>query len=165
MPRPTVALIAAVARNRAIGKNNALLVHLPNDLPRFKRITLGHAVVMGRKTWESIGRPLPGRRNIVVTRNPQWGAAGAEAAASIRAALALAAEASKIFVLGGAQIYAQALPLADELILTEIDADLEGDAFFPVWDRSQFREVSREPGASEGSLRFDYVTYARQAQV
>ncbi len=164
MPRPTVALIAAVARNRAIGKNNALLVHLPNDLPRFKRITLGHAVVMGRKTWESIGRPLPERRNIVVTRNPQWSAPGAEAAASIPAALALAADASKIFVLGGAQIYAQALPLADELILTEIDADLEGDAFFPVWDQSQFREVSREAGSSEGSLSFDYVTYARQAQ-
>ncbi len=164
MPRPTVALIAAVARNRAIGRNNALLMHLPDDLPRLKRITLGHAVVMGRKTWESIGRPLPGRRNIVVTRNPQWSAPGAEAAPSIPAALALAADASKIFVLGGAQIYEQALPLADELILTEIDADLEGDAFFPVWDRSQFREVSREAGASVGSLRFDYVTYARTAQ-
>jgi dihydrofolate reductase len=164
MPRPTVALIAAVARNRAIGRNNALLVHLPDDLPRFKRTTLGHAVVMGRKTWESIGRPLPGRRNIVVTRDPAWQAPGAEAAPSIPAALALAADASKIFVLGGAQIYAQALPLADELILTEIDADLEGDAFFPVWDRSQFREVSREAGSSQGSLRFDYVTYARTAQ-
>jgi dihydrofolate reductase len=164
MPRPTVALIAAVARNRAIGRNNALLVHLPNDLPRLKRITLGHTVVMGRKTWESIGRPLPGRRNIVLTRDPQWSAAGAETVTSIPAALALAADVPKIFVLGGAQIYEQALPLADELILTEIDADLEADAFFPAWDKSQFQEVSREAGSSEGSLRFDYVTYARKAQ-
>jgi dihydrofolate reductase len=164
MLRPTVALIAAVARNGAIGKNNALLLHLPNDLPRLKRITLGHTVVMGRKTWESIGRPLPGRRNIVVSRNPRWSAPGTEAVLSIPAALALAAEAPKIFVLGGAEIYAQALPLADELILTEIDADLEGDAFFPVWDRSQFREVLREAGSTQGSLRFNYVTYARKAQ-
>src|SRR5207248_10426390 len=117
MPRPIVSLIAAVARNGAIGKNNQLLVRIPEDLRFFKRTTLGCPVIMGRKTWDSIGRPLPGRRNIVVTRDPQWRTDGAERAGSLREALALAATSGKVFVIGGAQIYAEALPLADELVL------------------------------------------------
>ena len=162
MPRPRLALIAAVARNGAIGKDNALLLHLPGDLPRFKRLTLGGAIIMGRKTWESIGRPLPGRHNIVLTRNPRWHAAGADAAPSLQAALALASTAPKAFVIGGAQAWAEALPLADELILTEIDADLEGDAFFPPWDRSKFEETAREAGTDSRGLKFSFVTYARK---
>ncbi len=163
MPHPNkIALIAAVARNGAIGKDNALLVHLEGDLPRLKRLTMGSAIIMGRKTWDSIGRPLPGRRNIVLTRDPHWQAAGAEAAPSLDAALALTAAAPQVFVIGGAQIYAQALPIADELILTEIDADLPGDAFFPAWDKGKFDEVSREAGPDTGGLKFSFVTYARK---
>ncbi|MEQ1807825.1 MAG: dihydrofolate reductase [Burkholderiaceae bacterium] len=162
MPRPKLALIAAVARNGAIGKDNALLVHLEGDLPRFKRLTVGSAILMGRKTWESIGRPLPGRRSIVLTRDPHWQAPGAEAAPSLKAALALTAGSPKVFVIGGAEAYAQALPIADQLILTEIDADFPGDVFFPAWDKSQFVEVSREAGPDNGGLKFTYVTYARK---
>ncbi len=161
MSRPTLALIAAVARNRAIGKNNALLLHLPQDLPRFKRLTLGCPVIMGRKTWDSIGRPLPGRRNIVLTRSPDWRAAGGEVAPSVQAALERLGDAPKVFVIGGARAYAEALPVADELILTEIDADLPGDVFFPLWDRTQFEETSRERARTEQGLEFSFVTYRR----
>ena len=163
MPRPKLAVIAAVARNGAIGKDNALLVHLEGDLPRLKRLTMGSAIIMGRKTWDSIGRPLPGRRNIVLTRDPHWHAAGAEAAPSLDAALALTAAVPKVFVIGGAQIYAQALAIADELILTEIDADLPGDTFFPSWDKSKFVEISRQAGSESSGLKFSFVTYARRA--
>ena len=165
MPRPTLALIAAVARNGAIGKDNALLVHLPQDLPRLKHLTMGCPVIMGRKTWQSIGRPLPGRRNIVVTRNPQWRAEGAEAVPSLSAALDLVPDAPRVFALGGAQIYAQALPLADELHLTEIDADFDADTFFPAWPRGEFDEVAREPQRDTTGLKFDFVTYHRKRRV
>ena len=161
MTRPALCLIAAVARNGAIGKNNQLLVHLPGDLPRFKKLTLGCPVIMGRKTWDSIGRPLPQRRNIVITRNTLWQADGAEAAASVAAALASVAGEPKAFVIGGAQIYAQALPLADELVLTEIDADFEGDVFFPEWDRTGFKQTSREDHSTPQGLRYSYVHYNR----
>jgi dihydrofolate reductase len=161
MNRPALCLIAAVARNRAIGKNNQLLVHLPGDLPRFKKLTLGHPVIMGRKTWDSIGRPLPQRRNVVITRNAGWRAAGAEAAASLADALARMATEPRVFVIGGAQIYAQALPLADELALTEIDADFEGDAFFPEWDRSRFQQQSREDHQTPEGLRYRFTHYQR----
>lgn len=165
MARPTLALIAAVARNRAIGKDNALLVHLPQDLPRFKRLTLGSPIIMGRKTWESIGRPLPGRRNIVLTRNAQRHAAGAETAPSFAAALALVQDAARVFVIGGEQVYAEALPLADELHLTEIHADFAADAFFPEWPRSDFDEMAREPQGDAAGLKFDFVTYHRKRRV
>lgn len=163
----SLSLIAAVARNGAIGKDNALLWRLPEDLRFFKRTTMGCPVVMGRKTYESIGRPLPGRRNIVISRNAGWQAAGVERASSLEAALALVADAGKAFVIGGAQIYAQALPQADEIVLTEIDRDFAGDAFFPQWDKTRFTEISREAhhapaqdGVGEG---FDYafVVYRR----
>ena len=161
MTHPALCLIAAVARNGAIGKNNQLLVHLPGDLPRFKKLTLGCPVIMGRKTWDSIGRPLPQRRNIVITRNTLWQADGAEAAASVAAALASVAGEPKAFVIGGAQIYAQALPLADELLLTEIDADFEGDVFFPEWDRAGFKQTSREDHSTPQGLRYSYIHYNR----
>lgn len=163
LPRPTLSLIAAVARHGGIGRNNELLVHLPGDLPRFKALTTGSPIVMGRKTWDSIGRPLPGRRNIVVTRNRHWQAAGAEAAHSLDEALELAAAAAKVFVIGGAEMYALALPRADELLLTEIDAELPADAFFPDWDRSQFRQTARQPQPAANGLGYAYVTYTRIA--
>lgn len=155
--RPTLALIAAVARNRAIGKDNALLWHEPEDLKHFRRVTMGCPVVMGRKTWDSLParfRPLPGRRNLVVTRNAAWHAEGAEAVSSLDAAFERIADAPKAFVIGGAQLYALALPHADELVLTEIDAEFEADAFFPRFDRARFVETARE--ARTG---FSFVTY------
>jgi dihydrofolate reductase len=162
-PRPVLSLIAIVARNGAIGRSNALLWRLPEDLKHFKQTTLGSPVVMGRKTWDSIGRPLPGRRNIVVTRDPQWQAPGAERAASLDAALALAQNEPKLFVIGGAQIYAQALPLADELVLTEIDADaLDADTFFPAWDREGFTRHPGEEHRSDQGLAYRFVTYRRK---
>ena len=156
-PRPRLALIAAVARNGSIGKNNDLLWREAEDQKHLRRVTMGCPVIMGRKTWDSLParfRPLPGRRNVVITRNATWRADGAEAAPSIAAALALLAGAPKAFVLGGAEVYALALPHADELVLTEIDADLDGDTFFPAWSRTQFVETSRDvrPG-------YSFVTY------
>ncbi len=164
----TLSLIAAVARNGAIGKDNALLWRLSEDLQFFKRTTMGCPVIMGRKTYDSIGRPLPGRRNIVITRNPQWSAPGIESAPSLQAALALLDNTAdkpvdKAFVIGGAQIYAEALPLAQEIVLTEIDQDFEADAFFPDWDKAAFIEVSREAQHAPAPNDFDYafVTYRR----
>ena len=161
MPAPTVSLIAAVARNGGIGRNNALLVHLPDDLAHFKKTTLGAPILMGRKTWVSIGRPLPGRRNIVVTRNPRFEAAGAETAPDLSSALARVANAPKVYVIGGASLYATALPEADELVLTEIDADFEADTFFPRWNRQKFRQTARADHRSTDGLAYSFVTYTR----
>jgi dihydrofolate reductase len=161
MSRPLISLVAAVARNGAIGKNNQLLCRISEDLKFFKRTTLGSPVIMGRKTWDSIGRPLPGRRNIVITRNSEWSAGGAERAASLQEALAFVQNAPKVFVVGGGEIYAQALPVADELVLTEIDADFEGDAFFPVWDKSRFSASASDTQISEQGLAYRWVTYQR----
>ena len=156
-----VVLIAAVARDGGIGRANRLLVHLPEDLAHFKRTTLGHPVVMGRRTWESLGRPLPGRRNIVVTHDPHYVARGAETAPSLEAALARVDGAPVAFVIGGATLYAQALPLADELLLTEIDAEFDADTHFPRWDRSEFRQTARDSRQGPDGLRYDFVRYER----
>jgi dihydrofolate reductase len=164
--KPTqLALIAAVARNGAIGKNNELVFKEPADLRHLRAATMGCPVVMGRKTWQSLPekfRPLPGRRNIVVSHDPGFVAPGAEVATGLDAALRLVADAPKVFVLGGAQLYALALPLAHELVLTEVDADLPGDCFFPVWDRSQFNEVSRQPHHTEAGVAYSFVVYQRR---
>jgi dihydrofolate reductase len=161
MPKPRLTLIAAVARHRAIGRDNGLLVHLPDDLPRFKRLTLGAPMIMGRKTWDSIGRPLPGRRSIVITRDPTWRAVGAEVAHSMEQALAMVASAPRAFVIGGAEIYALALPHADELLLTEIDAEFSADAYFPAWDRALFTETARETRLGPEGPAYSFVTYSR----
>jgi dihydrofolate reductase len=161
MPRPRVCLVAAVARNGGIGLRGQLLVHLPGDLPRLKRMTLGAPVIMGRKTWDSIGRPLPGRHNIVITRNPAWSAPGATAAPSLDLALAAAGAAERAFVLGGADVFALALPRADALELTEIDAELAADTFFPAWDRGVFRQTSREDRETADGLRYSFASYRK----
>ena len=161
MARPTACLIAAVARDGGIGHRGDVLVRIPEDQRRFKRLTLGSPVVMGRGTWDSMGRALPGRQNIVVTRNPTWHAEGAQAAGSLEAAIALAAGAEKIFVIGGADIYALALPLASELDLTEIDAEFPADTFFPAWNRADFRQTSREAHATAEGLAYSFVNYKR----
>ena len=126
---------------------------------------MGCPVIMGRKTWDSLParfRPLPGRRNIVVTRQPGWRAEGAEAAPSLDAALGLAAQAPKVFVIGGAQLYREAIAAADELVLTEIDADIDGDAFFPPWSRDAFDETRRETHVSASGTTFHFATYRRR---
>jgi dihydrofolate reductase len=160
-----VSIIAALARNRAIGRGNAMPWRLPEDLRRFRRLTMGHAVIMGRKTFESIGSPLTGRNNIVITRSPDWHRSGCVVVHSIEAALAAVAQSQEAFVTGGAQIYALAMPRAQRLYMTEIERDFDGDAFFPEFDRSHWREVSRERHASEGPEGFDYafVEYERSA--
>ncbi|HUG23171.1 dihydrofolate reductase [Piscinibacter sp.] len=163
MTRPLLSLVAAVARNGAIGRNNELLCRISDDLKHFKRTTLGRPVIMGRKTWDSIGRPLPGRRNIVVSRNAQWHADGAERAASLQAAIELVKDEPKVFVIGGGELYAQALPQADELVLTEIDADFDGDTFFPAWDRTKFEALPGDMQVSEQGHRYRWVTYRRKA--
>ena len=164
----TLTIIAAVACNGCIGRDNGLPFRLPEDQQHFRRVTMGCPVIMWRKTWDSLPerfRPLPGRRNIVVTRNPGWHAAGAEAAHSLHAALALVDDAPKAFVIGGAALYRQALPLADELVLTEIDRDFDGDVFFPAWDASHFEPVGRETHRAALPNDFDYAfaTYRRRA--
>lgn len=164
----TLALIVAMAHNRVIGKDNTLPWHLPEDLQHFKRTTLGAPIIMGRHTWDSIGRPLPGRRNIVVSRNPDWQAAGAEHAGSLEGALALCHATDnpppRVFVIGGAQLYGQALALADELFITEIDADIDGDAHFPVLDASQWQEASRDSHVRDSDgLGYHFVHLLRRA--
>jgi dihydrofolate reductase len=161
MPRPVVSLVAAVARDGGIGLGGELLVRIPEDLRRLKAITLGQPVVMGRKTWQSIGRPLPGRRNIVVTREAGLRLEGAETAASLDAALALAGDVPIVHVLGGAELYALALPLADELQLTEIDAEFPADSYFPGWDRGRFTRTLHEPHQTADGLRYAFATYKR----
>lgn len=164
---PRVTLIAAVARNRVIGRSNRLPWRLPEDLRRFKALTLGRPVVMGRKTFESIrdaiGGPLPGRRNIVVTRNADYTAPGCVIVGSLEAALAAARDGDEVFVIGGEQLYREALPIADRLQFTEIDADFEGDAWFPELAPGEWRVTSREPHAPGPDFAhpFAFVVYER----
>jgi dihydrofolate reductase len=161
----TVALIAAVDRQRAIGRAGGLLWQEREDQQHFRRITMGCPVIMGRKTWDSLPerfRPLPGRRNVVVTRSATWHAANAERAGSLDAALALVADAPKVFVIGGGELYALAMPRADELVLTEVDAAFDGaDAHFPAF--TGFNESSRESHVAGDGTRYAFVTYRRQS--
>ena len=159
--KPLVALIAAVAANRSIGRDNRMPWHLPEDLKRFKSLTFGHPVLMGRRTWESIGRPLPGRENIVLTRSADFSAPGCRVAHSLEEALESCRGADTVFVIGGVELYRAALPLADRLLLTEIRREYPGDAFFPAFDRSLFRETSRQRNRSSDGLEYDFVEYWR----
>jgi dihydrofolate reductase len=161
----TLHLIFARAANGVIGKNGTLPWHLPEDLAHFKRTTLGCPVIMGRKTWESLPprfRPLPGRLNIVVTRQSDWQAEGAQRAASIHQALTLCPPDRDAWVIGGAEIYAQAMPLAHTAVVTEIDAAFEGDAFAPQFG-SDWVETARERHTSATGLPFSFVTYQNNA--
>jgi dihydrofolate reductase len=156
-----LSLIFARARNGVIGANNTLPWHLPEDLAHFKCTTLGCPVIMGRKTWDSLPakfRPLPGRLNVVVTRQSGWHAAGAQVAHSLEQACQLCPPESTTWVIGGAAIYAQALPLAQQAVVTEIDADFEGDALAPSFG-PHWRETARESHTSSQRLRFAFVTY------
>jgi len=163
---PELVLVVAVARNNVIGVDNRLPWRLPEDLKHFKALTSSHTVVMGRKTWESLPenfRPLPGRHNIVVTRNDVYAANGATVVNSLAAALAAATDATA-FVIGGAELYAQALPMATRLELTEIDASFEGDTFFPTLDRKVWSETARASHRSASGLDYAFVTYQRNQE-
>jgi dihydrofolate reductase len=161
---PRLTLIAAVARNGIIGRDNKLPWKLSEDLKHFKALTMGHPMIMGRKTWESLPGKLPGRPHIVVTRNPAYEVEGATVAPSLHAAVTAAGQmenGDEVFVVGGAELYAQAFEFADRLQLTEIDADYEGDAYFPNWDRSKWRETARETHHTDAGLGYAFVTYER----
>ncbi|WP_269618640.1 dihydrofolate reductase [Zhongshania sp. BJYM1] len=165
----TVSLIVAMAKNRVIGVNNQLPWHLPADLKHFKATTMSKPIIMGRKTWESIGRPLPGRSNIVVSRQEDYVAAGAEVVATVDDALALARREAlsrgldEVFIIGGETIYRQALPEVDQMYVTEVDVELDGDAWFPEIELNEWEEVSREcyPVTPEVSPGFCFVTWRR----
>lgn len=164
MSSSRITLIAAVAANGAIGANNQLLWHLPADMQHFRELTAGHVVIMGRKTWESLPerfRPLPKRRNLVISRNAAYPATGAEVFTSLPDALKACEGAEKVFVIGGAEIYAHALPLADCLEMTELHAAYEGDAFFPPIHADEWQVLHRDCRSDNG-IDFDFVTYERR---
>jgi dihydrofolate reductase len=159
-----LALIAAVAANGTIGANNALPWRLPADLKRFKALTTGHAIIMGRRTWDSLGRPLPNRQNIVITRDPSFRAPGAEVVHSLDDALTRVSLPDPVYCIGGSDLFRVALPRADVLEMTEIDRDFEGDVFWPAFDRSAWREVARETHTLDGpdGFKYAFVTYERR---
>jgi len=160
-----IILIAAVAKNGVIGRDNQLLWQLPEDMKHFRDTTAGKPVIMGRKTWESLPprfRPLPGRRNLVISRQADYPAQGAEVLTSLEAALAACANAAQVFVIGGAEIYRLAMPLADTLILTEVDASPEGDAWFPEVEAAHWREMSRVPRHCATGENIAFVRYERR---
>ena len=159
-----ISLIAALASNRAIGKDNALLWHLPEDMRHFRETTRGKPVIMGRRTWESLPekfRPLPGRLNVVVSRDPGFVAPGATLTGSLEDAIETAGSAEETFVIGGAELYRQALPFADRLYLTEIAADFAGDTWFPEVSPEGWQEISRSQPVEETGLSYTFVVYQR----
>jgi dihydrofolate reductase len=157
-----IVLIAAFAQNRVVGINNALPWHLPEDLKYFKRTTSGKAIIMGRKTYDSIGRPLPNRTNIVITRNSEFKADGVQVVSSLKAAIELAKEVNfingvdEVMIIGGASIYQESLPVAERLYLTHVHANVEGDAYFPEVDFSQWQESSRDDYSASDKNPYDY---------
>jgi len=151
-----ISLIAAVASNGVIGRENRLPWRLPADLQRFKHLTMGKPIVMGRRTWESIGRPLPGRHNIVVTRDAGFRGEGCTVVHGIEQALEAAGDCAELMVMGGANLYAQLLPRADRLYLTRVQADIEGDTKFPSLDPGQWVEIERESHRADERNQYDY---------
>lgn len=159
-----ISIIVAMAQNRTIGVDNTLPWRCPEDLKHFKALTMGHHMIMGRKTFDSIGKPLPGRTTVIVTRNSGLHVEGCLVAHSLQEAIALCADDEEAFIVGGAEIYAQALPLADTLYITEIQQDVAGDAHFPEFDRQQWQEVARDIRSQETPQLLDYhfVTYSHK---
>lgn len=166
-----LALIVAAARNHAIGRDNQLPWHLPQDLKYFKSVTLGKPIIMGRKTFESIGRPLPGRTNVVVTRQLDWLAEGVQVAHTLKAAIALAdglpcdeLTGGELMVIGGAEIYRHALPLADRIYLTRVNVDVDGDAFFPELNEAQWHKISAVSGEATAPFDYEFQVWERVDQ-
>jgi dihydrofolate reductase len=164
---PSLSLIVAVARNGVIGKDNRLPWHIPEDLKRFRGLTMGHHIIMGRRTWESIGRPLPGRTSVVVSRRQDYSAPGALVVHSLAQALAACGPDDEAFVIGGAQLYREALPLAQRIYLTRIEADYAGDTYFPPLPEELWQEASREArpagGPAQPAYQFVVLTRVRGA--
>lgn len=158
----SLSLIVAVADNGVIGINNTLPWRLPEDLKRFRALTTGHHIIMGRKTYESLNRLLPDRTTVIVTRNKEFAVAGAVIAHTLQDAIAKCGADAEAFLIGGAELYAEGFKLADKLYLTEVHAEYAGDAFMPEFDLKQWQEISREAHTSENGLRFSYVTYTRR---
>ena len=152
-----ISLIAAMANNRVIGLNNQMPWHLPADLQHFKKITLGKPIIMGRKTFESIGKPLPGRKNIIISRQNNLMLEGCTVCDSIETAIEAAMDAEEIIIMGGANIYQQTLPMADRMYLTFIDLDSDGDAFFPKWDEKNWRINSTKKNNPDNKNQHPYT--------
>jgi len=162
--KPRISLIVAMANNRVIGANNTLPWHLPADLKHFKALTMGHHIVMGRKTYESIGKPLPGRTSVVVTRNANYAPPGVVVASSLEGAISACGDDAEIFVIGGAELYREAIDFADRIYLTEIDADIPGDAHFTEFDRKSWQETGRANHAPDekNTHPYNFVVYDRK---
>ena len=160
-----ISLIAAMGQGRVIGIENRLPWRLPADMKHFRALTMGKPILMGRKTFDSIGKPLPGRTNIVVSQDPDFHPEGVTVARSIAEALLAGGEAEEIMVIGGASFYAQLLPRAQRLYITEIHHDFAGDAFFPAWNPGEWREIAREDHSADGenSYSYSFVTLVRDA--
>jgi len=159
---PILSLIVATAKNGVIGLDNKLPWHLPEDLKRFKTLTMGHHIIMGRKTFESLGRLLPGRTTVIVTRNINYKIEGAVVVHSLEEAIKSCANDTEVFLIGGAELYQVGLKLADKLYITEIHAEYKGDANFPVFSLEHWQETMRETHVGEQGMRFSYVTYERE---
>jgi len=159
-----LSIIVAVANNQVIGQHNTLPWHLPEDLKRFKSLTMGHHIIMGRKTYESLGRLLPGRSTVIVTRNQNYHVDGAIVVHSLQQALTACQADTEVFLIGGAELYKIGLQLADKIYLTEIHADFDGDAFLPAFDMTCWRETSREQHKAANGLAFSYVGFERIAK-
>jgi len=157
-----LSIIVAIAKNRVIGINNTLPWHLPEDLKRFRALTMGHHIIMGRKTYDSLGRLLPGRTTVIVTRNTDYKVEGALIAHSLQDAIALCKADDEVFLIGGAELYQEGLKLSSKLYITEITLNVEGDAYFPEYSSDEWQESSREAHVSEQGLAFNYVTYVRK---
>ncbi|MDI1308584.1 MAG: dihydrofolate reductase [Methylotenera sp.] len=157
-----LSIIVAIANNQVIGVNNTLPWHLPEDLKRFRALTTGHHIIMGRKTYESLGRLLPGRTTVIVTRNKDYQLDGALIAHSLEAAIALCQDDDEVFLIGGAELYQDGLKLADKLYITEVNLTVDGDAFFPEFNLNLWQETSRESHISAQDLPFNYITYTRE---
>jgi dihydrofolate reductase len=161
---PTISIIVAASTNDVIGRDGELPWHLPDDLTHFKRLTTGKPIIMGRKTYESIGRPLPDRQNIVMTRNTTFEAPGCDVVATAEAALAAAGDAEEVMIIGGSGVYDTFLPMADRIFLTRVRADVEGDVRFPVPDTTEWKQVSLEPHDKDErhAYAFDFTVYERR---
>ena len=160
--KPVVQIVVAYSRNRVIGRENSLPWRLPGDLAHFKRTTMGCPIVMGRNTWESLGKPLAGRLNVVISRNANYEAHGARVCATVEDALALCSDAPRVCIIGGEQIFKVALPITDEIVATEIRADIEGDTWFPEIPAQEWEEVERRPQPEENGLHYDFVVLRRK---
>jgi len=156
-----LSLIVAIAKNRVIGVNNTLPWHLPEDLKRFRALTTGHHIIMGRKTYDSLGRLLPGRTTVIVTRNPDYKVEGAIVVHSLEAAIEACGDDNEAFLIGGAELYKDGLKLANKLYITEINAEYAGDAFFPEFEMIEWRAGERETHQADNGLGFSYITYQR----